>query len=68
MTTLEYKVMDIFDLKYENEKFDFVLDKGTLDAVFPENTTKIVNNIEKLFLGILRVLKAEGSYIFISLL
>jgi ubiquinone/menaquinone biosynthesis C-methylase UbiE len=60
--------MDVFDLKYENESFDFVLDKGTLDAVFPENTPKIKENIDKLFTGVFRVLKKEGSYVFISLL
>lgn len=35
---MKYEVMDVFKLKYEVESFDFVLDKGTLDAVFPENT------------------------------
>ncbi len=33
--SLEYKVMDIFDLKFDENIFDVVLDKGTLDAVFP---------------------------------
>ena len=33
--------MDIFNLKFEDNIFDFVIDKGTLDAVFPENTLKI---------------------------
>jgi len=38
--TLEYKVMDLFDMKFENETFDFVLDKACLDALFPENSNK----------------------------
>lgn len=35
---MKYEVGDVFKLKYEQDSFEYVLDKGTLDAVFPENT------------------------------
>ena len=35
---LKYEVADVFDLQYPEHSFDIILDKGTLDAVFPENT------------------------------
>lgn len=38
LTGLEYEVMDIFNLSYDDHTFNCVFDKGTLDAVFPENT------------------------------
>jgi hypothetical protein len=30
--------MDIFNMSYGDNSFDVVLDKGTLDAVFPEDS------------------------------
>lgn len=49
LTGLEYEVMDIFKLAYDDFAFHCVLDKGTLDAVFPENDPKIKENISILF-------------------
>lgn len=68
MVGLEYQVMDIFDLKFNDFSFDCVLDKATLDAVFPEDTPKIRENVAKMFQDIFRVLKSNGYYIIISLL
>ena len=43
--TMVYEVMDIFKMTYQPAAFDAVLDKGLLDAVYPEespeNTVKI---------------------------
>ena len=65
---IEYEVMDIFNLTYDDFSFNAVMDKGTLDAVFPEDNPKVKENINVLFKGIFRVLKPGGSYLFISLL
>lgn len=55
--SLQYKIMDIFNMTFDDEIFDCVLDKGALDAVFPENKAPIKQNIEKLFKSIFRILK-----------
>ncbi len=39
--SLQYKIMDIFNMTFDDEIFDCVLDKGALDAVFPENKAPI---------------------------
>ena len=41
---------------------------GTLDAVFPENTTENSANIDKLFKDLMKVLKSDGIYLCVSLL
>ena len=32
---LKYEVADVFNLQYQDNAFDIILDKGTLDAVYP---------------------------------
>lgn len=34
---LIYETADVFNLNYASSSFDVILDKGTLDAVFPED-------------------------------
>ena len=65
---MSYQVMDVFNMKLEDSSYDAIVDKGTLDAVFPEDTSKNAEKIEHLFAEVLRVLKPKGSYICISLL
>ena len=55
-------------MEFESEKFDVVLDKGTLDALMSEeNIEKSNEDSEKLFNEIERVLKVGGRYMCISL-
>jgi len=44
-----------------------VLDKGCLDAIYPELNEENTKNIEKFFTGVWNVLKINGSYFVISL-
>lgn len=58
-----FEVMDIFNMKYSDEQFNAVLDKGTLDALSSDNL-----DLTKMFNEIGRVLKSLGRYICVSLL
>lgn len=60
--------MDALNMTFENEEFSVVIDKGTLDALMPNNDDNTVDNIRKYFSEIKRVLKSGGRYICISLL
>ena len=69
--SLVYEVADVFDLKYGTGTFDVVLDKGTLDAVYPEDTSENKERIEgKMLPKILDILKkTPGSkYVAVSML
>lgn len=65
---LKYIQMDVLDMKFDNESFTVVLDKGTLDALMPDDKTETVDKIKRYFSEIARVLKTGGRYICISLL
>lgn len=65
---MAYEVMDIFKMKIENGTYDVVVDKGTLDAVFPEDTAENTQKVHFLFEEIIRILKDNGVYLCISLL
>lgn len=64
---MQFITMDLLDMKFGDESFDVVLDKGTLDALFTSDNEKIVKNIQNLFQEISRVLRIHGRYICISL-
>ncbi len=36
-----YEVGDIFNMKYSENSFDNIIDKGALDAVYPEDNQDI---------------------------
>ncbi|XP_054717727.1 eEF1A lysine and N-terminal methyltransferase-like [Uloborus diversus] len=65
---LVFEHMDVFELSYDNDSFAVVLDKGTLDALFVDESSDNVGKIEKMFSQIERVLRYGGRYICISLL
>ena len=65
---MTYEVQDVFAMKYEEGSFDAVLDKGTLDAVFPEDNEVNLKRVKGLFNRVMEILKPEGSYFIISLL
>ena len=65
---MTYEVQDVFAMKYENNSFDAIIDKGTLDAVFPEDNEVNLQRVYGLFKKILEILKEGGFYLIISLL
>ena len=65
---LTYEKMDATSMDYDNDAFSVVIDKGTLDAMMPDESPEVVANVYKLFSEIERVLRLGGRYICISLL
>ena len=55
-------------MSYEEGEFNVVIDKGTLDAIFVDDSVPVVSDVEKMFTEISRVLRLGGRYICISLL
>ena len=56
--------MDVHHMTYDDESFDVVLDKGTLDAIICGDESS--SNPEQALLEVNRVLKKNGVYICIS--
>lgn len=48
-TGLVFKQMDVQQLQFEDSKFSVVLDKGTLDALMPNNNEKSKSTVDKMF-------------------
>ncbi|CAH0383255.1 unnamed protein product [Bemisia tabaci] len=65
---LIYEKMDVLNLSYPDNNFSVVLDKGTLDALMPDDSIEARSRISKFFSEVGRVLKVGGRYICISLL
>jgi len=65
---MKWLQMDFLKMQFSDSTFDFVIDKGGLDALMAEDTVAIQNDAVTLFKEISRVLKNNGRYILISLL
>lgn len=65
---MQFIHMDALDMKFENEQFSAIIDKGTLDALMPDGEKETVERIQKYFDEIMRVLKVSGRYVCVSLL
>lgn len=58
------EVMDVRDLKYEDEFFDMIFDKSTIDAILCGESSFI--NLAKMLKEVDRVLKVNAIYMIIS--
>lgn len=67
-TNMKFLCMDAMNTSFENESYNVVLDKGTLDALMPDDTEETIAQIDKYFAEIKRVLKLGGRFVCISLL
>lgn len=68
--SMRYEVMDIFNMTYAPASFDVILDKGLLDAVYPEDTEANTVKITSLLDKISEILSATevSRYVCVSLL
>lgn len=65
---MKFLQMDATQMSFEDEQFSVALDKGTLDALFVDDTAEVKETVEKYFKEISRILRTGGRYICISLL
>lgn len=65
---MKFLQMDATEMSFENEQFSVALDKGTLDALFVDDSQDVKETIQKYFKEICRVLRVGGRYLCISLL
>ncbi|XP_041030866.1 EEF1A lysine methyltransferase 4 isoform X1 [Carcharodon carcharias] len=69
---MEWKIMDAKALEFENESFDVVLEKGTLDAMMVDETDpwnvsqETKENIDQVLKEISRILRKGGRFISIT--
>ena len=61
---MTYEVMDVRDLKYEDNSFDLAVDKSTIDALLCGEDAFI--NVAKMIKEVQRVLKVGGYYMIVS--
>jgi len=54
-------------MSFADDEFSVVLDKGTVDAIFTNNTPEIVSQIDRMLHEIGRVLRVGGRFLCISL-
>jgi len=54
-------------MSFADDEFSVVLDKGTIDAIFTQNTPEVVSQIDKMLHEISRVLRVGGRFVCISL-
>lgn len=66
--TMSYVHMDATQMAFDADRFSVVLDKGTLDALFTDDTDDTQAIVHKYFAEIARVLRTGGRYVCISLL
>jgi len=46
---LKFIEMDVLQMSFDDNEFSVVLDKGTLDALMPEETQEVVERVNKMF-------------------
>ena len=54
-------------MSFADDEFSVVLDKGTVDAIFTQNTQEVVSQINKMLQEIGRVLRVGGRFLCITL-
>nr|BAN21077.1 conserved hypothetical protein [Riptortus pedestris] len=65
---LIFEEMDATNMSFDKEMFTVVFDKGTFDALMPDENKSTVTNVTKYLEEIDRVLRIGGRYIVVTLL
>uniref|UniRef100_A0A1I8MCI7 eEF1A lysine and N-terminal methyltransferase homolog n=1 Tax=Musca domestica TaxID=7370 RepID=A0A1I8MCI7_MUSDO len=65
---MKFLQMDATNMSFDNEQFSVALDKGTLDALFVDDSESTQKTVEAYFKEIGRVLRNGGRYVCITLL
>lgn len=65
---LLFTQMDATALTYPDSSFSAALDKGTLDALMPDDAPETVATVDKYWDEVTRVLRPGGRYVCVSLL
>jgi hypothetical protein len=55
------------EMTFTNESFDFIIDKGSLDALMSTDSEETLHQAASMFRHISRLLRDKGSYICVSL-
>ncbi|CAG8639306.1 6868_t:CDS:2, partial [Ambispora gerdemannii] len=69
---MQWLVMDVRNLKFSDTSFDYVIDKGTMDALMCDKgdvwdpDQDVVENVRKEVDEVVRVLKPGGKFIYIT--
>ncbi len=58
---LTFEKMDATNMDYSDDSFNVILDKGTLDAMMPDESTEVVANVHRLFSEIGNLIRNCGS-------
>lgn len=66
---IDYQVMDMLNMSFEDGAWDFAIDKGSLDALCADATPETASKVVQYFNEVIRVLNVKGgTYICVSLL
>lgn len=66
---VDYQVMDMLNMTFPDESFDYAIDKGSLDAVCADNTPETAAKVVQYLNEVQRVVVAKGgTYVCVSLL
>lgn len=57
----------VLQMDFTQGAFSVVLDKGTLDALMPDDSQPVCDNVVRMFDEIGRVLESGGRYVCVSL-
>jgi hypothetical protein len=64
---LAWEVMDVTAMSYAGDSWRLVVDKGTLDALYAEDTAELGEVARKMFAEIQRVLAPGGKYVLVTM-
>ncbi|XP_054742022.1 eEF1A lysine and N-terminal methyltransferase homolog [Anastrepha obliqua] len=66
--SMKFLQMDATQMTFDDEYFSVALDKGTLDALFVDDTAEVHATVERYFNEIKRTMRNGGRYLCITLL